>query len=63
MGKPMVIDVVVEAFKSNTTGKDLQSNKIKSYGPPVQLMQPQIQPGANGAAAGVQPQQQQASGW
>ena len=31
MGKPMVITVGVETFKSNTSGKDLQSNKIKKY--------------------------------
>lgn len=33
MGKPMEISVKVEKFTSNTTGKELESNKIKSYGP------------------------------
>lgn len=44
MGKPLGIDVRVEKFISNTTGKELQSNKIKAYGPPpAQQPQPQEQ--------------------
>jgi len=31
MGKPMVITVTVEEFKSNNTDKILQSNHVKSY--------------------------------
>jgi hypothetical protein len=30
-GKPMLITVKVEGFKSKTTGKDLESNKISAY--------------------------------
>jgi hypothetical protein len=56
MGKPLGIDVKVERFTSNTTGKELDSNKIKSYGPPPTQTQ---------AAAQQAPAQpvQQASGW
>jgi len=32
-GKPMIIDLKVEEFTSNTTGKTLQSNKVRSYAP------------------------------
>lgn len=59
MGKPMTIDVTVEEFTSNTTGKPLKSNKIKSYGPPMQMTAP-VQ---SLASAGSHPQQQAASGW
>lgn len=53
MGKPMGIDVKVEKFTSNTSGKELDSNKIRSYGPvPTQQTQ----------AVQKQPLQQ-ASGW
>lgn len=31
MGKPLEIDVKVEKFTSNTTGNELESNKIKAY--------------------------------
>lgn len=31
IGRPMQIKVVNESFKSNTTGEDLTSNKIKGY--------------------------------
>lgn len=65
MGKPMVIDVKVEKFTSNTSGKELSSNKIKGYHPadtPTTLNQPaQTTTQAHGQAA--QPQQQAASGW
>ena len=58
MGKPLGIDVKVEKFTSNTSGKELESNKIKSYGPvPAQTQQPTAQ---------TQPPQQpmqQASSW
>lgn len=59
MGKPLGIDVKVEKFTSNTTGKELESNKIRSYGP-VPTQQAQTQP-----AAQAQAQQpiQSASGW
>lgn len=30
-GKPMSVNVTVQDFKSNTTGKDLQSNSVKGY--------------------------------
>ena len=33
MGKPMVITVAVEEFKSNTSGNMLKSNKVKKYDP------------------------------
>ena len=54
MGKPMVITVQVEEFKSNNTGNMLKSNKIKKYD--------------NATAAVTEtnqapPQQQKASGW
>ncbi len=55
MGKPLGIDVKVEKFTSNTTGKELDSNKIRAYGPvPTQQTQPTTQ-----QAAPVQ----NASGW
>jgi len=57
MGKPMGIDVKVEKFTSNTTGKELESNKIRSYGP-VPTQQAQAQPATQQAAP-----VQQASGW
>jgi len=43
MGKPLGIDVKIVKFTSNTTGKELDSNKIKAYGPvpsPAQMQQP-----------------------
>ena len=60
MGKPIGVDVKVEKFTSNTTGKELESNKIKAYIPaPAQSASqpsatPQQQP---------QPVQNTASGW
>lgn len=33
MGKPLEIDIKIETFTSNNTGKELQSNKIRAYGP------------------------------
>jgi hypothetical protein len=33
LGKPMLVTVEIEKFKSNKTGNDLQSNKIKNYAP------------------------------
>lgn len=59
MGKPMGIDVKVEKFTSNTTGKELESNKIRSYGP-VPTRQAQTQPAAQTQA---QQPMQSASGW
>jgi hypothetical protein len=32
-GIPMIVDVVVEEFQSNTTGDMIPSNKIRSYAP------------------------------
>ena len=44
MGKPIGIDVKVEKFVSNTTGKELDSNKIRAYGPaPQQAIQQKTQ--------------------
>lgn len=57
MGKPLGIDVKVEKFTSNTTGKELDSNKIRAYGP-VPTQQAQAQPTTQQAAPA-----QQASGW
>ena len=33
MGKPLGVDIKVKKFTSNTTGKELESNKIRAYGP------------------------------
>lgn len=54
MGKPMMVTVQVEEFKSNNTGNMLKSNKIKKYDTATSTM-----PETNQA----QPQQQRASGW
>ncbi len=59
MGKAFVIDVAVEKFTSNTTGNELDSNKIKRYSPVEELGHQQIQQGTSPQA---QPQQS-ASGW
>jgi len=56
MGKPLGIDIKVEKFVSNTTGKELESNKIKSYGPAPTQSQAQV------SAQPVQ-ETQAASGW
>jgi hypothetical protein len=59
MGKPLGIDVKVEKFTSNTTGKELESNKIKAYGP----IPTQTQTAAQPAPPAQQQPVQQASGW
>ena len=57
MGKPMVITVSVEEFKSNTTGNMLKSNKVKKYDPAdTPIPQPAV------TAQGTQ-ETQAASGW
>lgn len=33
LGKPMMVKIGVEEFTSNTSGKVLQSNKVKNYAP------------------------------
>lgn len=45
MGKPLEINVKIEKFTSNTSGKELDANKIKAYGPPAmqQTQQPSTQ--------------------
>ena len=56
MGKPMVVTVGVEDFKSNTSGKMLKGNKIKKYEPADTLIQPQPQ-------ANAQAEPQAAGNW
>lgn len=60
MGKPMVVELKVEKFTSNNTGKELQSNKVAGYHPAdTKLGQAAT---AQQPAQGEQPVQN-ASGW
>ena len=62
MGKPMVITVGVEDFKSNTTGNTLKSNKVKKYEAANTAIPPSPAPNPQQDNQAL-PQQNGAGGW
>ena len=64
MGKPMVVALTVEEFKSNNTGKMLTSNKVKSYEAANTAIPAQAQAPVGMTQGQAAPQQTaNASGW